>query len=241
MKMKHSFSLVILLFFLFNSCFCQEKANSEVRILFHGIVMDASTLYPVSNAQILINRAFSSVSGTNGTFAFYVNRKDTVLFKHLGFKSTSMFVSDTLAGLEFVAGIYMQTDTLLIGEVVIVPRLTNLKSEMMRPPRRIPSTFENARYNVAISAYQARNTQNRLGDPETNYNLLRQKQKVDAYEKGGVPSDMIAGINPLLLLPAAYLLLHGYPEKPAPFEQNLTEQELNQIHKKYLESLKQPK
>lgn len=239
--MKSAFFLITFSFLIIQSCFCQKKEDSEVRILFHGIVMDASTLSPISNSQILINRAFSSVSSTDGIFAFYVNRKDTILFKHLGYKSTSMFVSDTLAGLEYVAGIYMQTDTLLIGEVVIVPRLTNLKSEMIRPPRRIPSTFENARYNVALSAYQARNTQNRLGDPATNYNLLRQRQKVDAYEKGGVPSDMIAGINPLLLLPAAYLLLHGYPEKPAPFEQNLTEQELNQIHKKYLESLKQQK
>jgi hypothetical protein len=239
--MKRNFLLVVFILFILQSVFCQEKTNSEAGILFHGIVMDASTLAPLSGSQILINRVFSSASGTDGSFAFYVNRKDTVLFRHLGYKSTSMYVSDTLAGLEFVAGIYMQTDTLLIGEVIIVPRLTNLKSEMMRPPRRIPSTFENARYNVAISAYQARNTQNRLGDPETNYNFIRQKQKVDAYEKGEIPSDMISGINPLLLLPAAYLLLHGYPEKPAPFEQNLTEQELNQIHKKYIESLKQQK
>jgi hypothetical protein len=239
--MKRISVCIILSFFLIQSFFCQKKEESGVKILFHGIVMDASTLSPISNSQISINRAFSSVSSTDGIFSFYVNRKDTILFRHLGYKSTSMFVSDTLSGLEYVAGIYLQSDTLLIGEVIIVPRHTNLRAEIMKAPRRVPSTFENARYNVALSAYQARTTQGKLGDPATNYNLLRQQQKVAAFEKGEIPSDMIGGINPLLLFPATYLLLHGLPEKQAPLEKQLTEQELEQIQKKYLESLKQQK
>jgi hypothetical protein len=239
--MKHISLYIILYLLVIHSSFCQVKEYSGNRILFHGIVIDASTLSPISNSQILINRTFSSLSNNDGTFAFYVNRRDTVLFRHLGYKSTSMFVSDTLSGLEFVAGIYMQTDTLLIGEVVIVPRFINLKSEIMRTPGRVPSTFENARYNVAISAYQGRTTTGKLGDPVANYGYLHQKQKVDAQEKGGIPADQIAGIYPLMLLPAAYLLLHGSPEKPAPFKQSLTEQEIDQIQNKYMESLKQRK
>ena len=232
---------IILSFFIFNSCFGQVKEETGAKIIFHGIVMDASTLAPISNSQILINSNFSSVSNVDGTFSFYVNRKDTVLFKHLGYKQTSLFVSDTLKGLEFVTGVYMQSDTLLIGEVVIVPRFTNLKFEIMKAPKRVPATFENARYNVAVSAYQGRTTQGKLGDPSSNYEYLHQKQRVVAYEKGQIPSDQIAGFNSLLLLPAAYLLLHGPPEKPAPFGQKLTEEELNQIQKIYLESLKQQK
>jgi hypothetical protein len=203
--------------------------------------MDTKTLYPISNSQIFINRSFSSVSNTDGTFTFTVNRNDSILFKHLGYKSVLLSVSDTLAGNDFVAGIYMNSDTLSIGEVVIVPRFTNLKSEIMNAPSKVPSIMDNARYNVAISAYQGRTTQGKLGDPAANYDLLRQRQKVDAYEKGGIPSDKMVGISPLLLIPAAYLLFHGLPEKPAPMQEKLTEQELNQIHKKYLESLNQQK
>jgi hypothetical protein len=170
-----------------------------------------------------------------------VNRNDTVLFKHLGYKSESLFVSDTLAGREFVAGIYMNPDTVLIGEVVIVPRYYNLKSEIMNSPSKIPSIMENARYNVAISAYQGRTTQGKLGDPASNYVYLRQRQKKDAYERGAIPSENFITLNPLLLIPAAYLLIHGTPEKPPPLEQNLTDQEIDQIQKKYLESLHQRK
>jgi hypothetical protein len=232
---------IILSLFIFNACFGQVKEETDARIIFHGMVMDASTLAPISNSQILINSNFSSVSNIDGAFSFYVNRKDTVLFKHLGYKQTSLFVSDTLKGLEFVAGVYMQSDTLMIGEVVIVPRFTNLKFKIMKAPKRVPATFENARYNVAVSAYQGRTTQGKLGDPSSNYEYLHQKQRIAAYEKGQLPSDQIAGFNPLLLLPAAYLLLHGPPEKPAPFGQKLTEEELNQIQKIYLESLNQKK
>lgn len=239
--MKSVSLYIILSLFIFDSCFCQVKEDSEVRILFHGMVMDASTLSPVSNSQILINRSFTSINNSDGTFAFYVNRKDSVLFRHLGYKPTLMFVSDTLKGLEFVAGVYLQSDTLLIGEVVIVPRFINLKSKIMNAPNRVSPTVENARYNVAISAYQGRTTHGKLEDASSNYEYLHQKQRVDAYEKGGIPSDQIAGINPFLLLPAAYLLLHGAPEKPDPYERQLTEQELNQIQKKYLETINQKK
>jgi hypothetical protein len=239
--MKSRILHLMLSLFIFNACFGQVKEEKDARIIFHGMVMDASTLAPISNSQILINSNFSSVSNVDGTFSFYVNRKDTVLFKHLGYKQTSLFISDTLKGLEFVAGVYMQTDTLMIGEVVIVPRFTNLKFEIMKAPKRVPATFENARYNVAVSAYQGRTTQGKLGDPSANYEYLHQKQRIAAYEKGQIPSDQIAGFSPLLLLPAAYLLMHGPPEKPAPFGQTLTEEELNQIQKIYLESLKQQK
>jgi hypothetical protein len=234
--MKRISVLLIFSAFLIQSVFCQEKETGS-RILFHGIMMDASSLAPISNSQILINNSLTSVTGSNGTFSLYVNRKDTVLFKHLGYKPMSMFVSDTLGGLDYAAGIYMQSDTLLIGEVVIVPRFTNLRSEIMKS-RRTPPTFENARYNVAISGYQGRTTQGQLGDPASNYSLLRERLKTNAYEKGEIPSDMIGGINGLFLLPAAYLLLRGSAEGPSPMEKSLTQDELAQIQKKYLESLK---
>jgi len=239
--MKRIFVILFSVFIILNSVFSQERGDSDIRILFHGLVMDANTLVPVANSQILINRAFSSVSGYDGTFAFYVFKNDTVIFKSLGYKSTVLYVNDTLSGREFIAGIFLNSDTLSIGEVVIFPRITNLKSEIMNAPGKTPSTMENARYNVAISAYQGRNSQNKLGDPAINYELLRQKQKTDAYERGGIPSDRILGLSPLLLIPAAYLLIHGLPEKPAALKPQISDQEVNQIHKKYLETVKQKK
>jgi len=237
--MKRIFILILLICIIIQTGLSQEKENAGIRILFRGLVMDASTFSPLANSQIDINRAFSSVSDEDGTFSFYVNRHDTVVFSSLGYKPVILYVSDTLTGREFNAGIYMHTDTLSIGEVVIVPRFTNLKSEILNARSKTPSTMENARYNVAVSAYQGRNSQNKLVDPADNYAHLRQKQKINAYEKGGIPSDQIVGISPLLLIPAAYLLIKGIQEKPAPLSPQLNDSDIDQIQKKYLETLKQ--
>jgi hypothetical protein len=225
--------LLILTSFFHYSGICQERDNHGSGFLFHGIVMDANTLLPLPNTQIIINNSLSEVSSSDGTFGLYVLRYDTVIFGHLGYKQVFWIVGDTLTGREFAAGIYMRTDTVSIGEVIIVPRYNNLKSQILNSPSKIPSTMENARYNVAISAYQGKTTTGTLGDPESNYNLLHKRQSIAAYEKGGIPSDAIAGFSPLILIPAAYMLLHGLPEKPSSFQKKLTTEEMEQIKELY--------
>jgi hypothetical protein len=228
--------------FIIHQSFSQVRENSGISILFHGLVIDAGSLSPIPNSQITINRSFSALSGSDGSFAFYVNRNDTVVFKSLGFKPTIMFISDTLAGREFIAGIYMRSDTLSIGEVIIIPRFTNLKSEILNAQSKTPATMDNAKYNIAVSAYAGRSSINTLSDPASNYGSIKQKQKVYAQERGGIPSDQIAAIHPLMLIPLGYALLRGFPDnKPAPVVPNLTPAELNQLNKMYLESLSQKK
>jgi len=239
--MKRCFLFLIISLLISKTLVSQVNGDAGVRILFHGAVMDASSLAPISNTQILINHNFSSVSNSDGTFAFFVSQNDTVVFSHIGYKPTTFSVSDTLIGKEFIAGIYMKSDTLSIGEVVIVPRFLNLKSEILNSPSKVPATMENARYNVAISAYQGRTTTGKLGDPASNYGLIKDRQKINAQEKGGIPSDRMVGLSPLLLVPAAYLLIHGVPEKPAPYGHQITDQELQQLNKKFLESLQEKK
>jgi len=236
---KRLFFIIVTICIIFQPGFSQKRESPEIRILFHGLVMDASDLSPVANSQILINRSYSTISSTDGTFAFYVNISDTVVFTSFGYKPTVMHVSDTLTGAEFVAGIYLNSDTISIGEVIIVPRFSNIKSEILNAPSKTPAVMENARYNVAISAYQGRTNQSNLGDPAINYGILRHQQRIEAYERGGIPSDKIVGLSPFMLLPLANLLLNGLPEKPAPLKSQVTNQEMDQIHKKYLETLRQ--
>jgi hypothetical protein len=230
------------IFFTFLSLiYGQELKNTGSRILFHGLVVDADTQVPLPGTQILINKAFSSVSGDEGKFAFYAGRLDTVIFRRLGYKSAILLISDTLTAREFNAGIYMHTDTLSMDEIVIVPRFRNLKSEILYSRSESSTELDNARYNLEVSAYQGKITSNKLGDPAANYELLRQRMREDAYSKGQIPSDRLVGISPLLLFPAAYLLMNGLPENPPPLQPHLTDQEINQIHRKYMERLKKGK
>jgi hypothetical protein len=203
--------------------------------------MDALTLTPVDNSQILINRVFSSVTGKSGRFSFYVNKKDTVIFRSMGYKPATMVISDTLSNNEFMAGIYLNNDTLEIPEVVILPRYSNIRAEILNARSKVPSTMDNARYNLALSAYQARTTQGQMNDPASNYSYIHKQQKIQAMEKGGIPSDQIAGINPLILLPGLYMLIHGVPEKPTPMRSELSSYEIDQINRAYLQMLENSK
>jgi hypothetical protein len=98
--------------------------------------------------------------------------------------------------------------------------------------------MENAKYNFAVSSYQGRVNQNKLGDAATNYAMLREQQKNDAYSKGQIPPDKIAGLSPLLLIPAVYLLINGLPDKPSAVKPVVSDQETNMIISRYMEFLK---
>jgi hypothetical protein len=214
---------------------------SDDRVLFRGVVIGSSNKSRLAYSSIFINRSFSAIAGEDGTFSFYAHRNDTLLFSILGYKSSTFIVSDTLKGREFLTGVYLESDTMEIGEVIILPKLTNLKAEMMKPWIGANTQLENAKTNLSIASYQSITGQGKLGDPNSNYELLKRRQKINAFEKGGIPSDRIAGISPLLLIPAAYLLMHGLPEKPAPPAMTISNKDLEELNNRYLELLRNRK
>jgi hypothetical protein len=220
----------------------KQNQDRDQKILFRGIVMDATSLAPLSNSQIIVNGLFSSLSREDGSFSFYVNPSDTVHFRSLGYKPAMLYISDTLRGREYITGVYLRTDTIAIGEVVIIPGYSNLKSDILNAKSEVSPDLENARYNVAISAYQGKVSAPTLGNPIDNYNVIMQRQKMNAFEKGGIGSEHIVGFSPLIFLPAAYLLLHGLPEPAPPLHPSLTDDEVKKIHKRYMETVgrKQP-
>jgi hypothetical protein len=239
--MKRTGFILSMILIFSSSGFCQVGIPQGGKIVFSGVVRDASTLTPLPNSQIRVNRIFSSVSDEEGTFALRVNRKDTLVFSLLGYHTAYIIVSDTLIGNEFMAGVYLRTDTLSIGEVIIMPRLMNLRSNILNTPPPTSTEMENAKYNMAVSAYQGRVAMSKLDDPTTHYSVLQQGQFIRAIDKGGIPSNQMLSLNPLLLIPAAYLFIHGFPVPEPPMKSNLTRQELDRIHKRYLESLQMKK
>lgn len=233
------FRLILFLsLFTAGSAYSQVLKPGNAGLLFHGAVFDASSFKPLTGSHIIINSLPVTLSDEEGRFAFRVFSGDTVVFTRLGYKPVVLNISDTLSGKEYVSGIYMHADTIEIEEVVIMPRYSGLRSEMFtsRPESNI--RIENARYNLEVSSYQGRMGISKLGDPSTNYEVLRNQQKSEAYTKGQIPSDRIVGLSPFMLIPAAYLLMNGLPEKPSPLKPQLTEQEVDHIHKTYLERMR---
>lgn len=236
--MKQIFAAALLVSTILLPLQGQNTGEDEALIRINGVVMDALTMEPLPGSGISVGKHYYSAADDNGRFSLRIARKDTVIFSVVGYKPALFLVSDTLRGREYNAGIYLHSDTLSIGEVIIIPRLAGLKRELLKPASVPDPVIENAKYNLAVSAYQGRVGQVDLGSPESNYEVLRQKQSLDAYEKGGIPSDRILGLSPFMIIPAAWLLLNGLPERPPALQPDLSAHEIDQINQKYLENLR---
>ncbi|NMC40251.1 MAG: carboxypeptidase-like regulatory domain-containing protein [Bacteroidales bacterium] len=227
---------IILVIFL-KVCAWGQNRQEKSRILFRGVVIDAESGERLGGSQVYINGLLSAASRDDGTFSFFALKDDTVRFARLGYKPRIYIIPDTLRTREVLTCVFLSPDTIGIGEVLIIPKLPSLSTVMMQSSEQ-DRLLDNARNNISAAAYQGRTGQNKLGDPSMNYELLRQKQKVEAYERGGIPSDRIAGISPFMLLPAAYLLIHGLPEKPEAPEPQISGRELEELNRLYKESLR---
>jgi hypothetical protein len=238
---RNSISFFLILSLLSGYLSAQQPVQSADRILFRGVVIAASSGERLAGSQIFINRSYRTSSKDDGTFSFFAFRLDTIIFTMLGYQHESLLVSDTLKAREFLTGVFLKTDTIEIGEVIILPRLPNLKADMMNI-RKVPDPqLENAKSNISNAAYLGRTTPSNLGDPTFNYNYLRQKQNRDAYEKGGIASEKSIALNPFILIPAAYMLLHGLPEAPAPPEPRISQKDMDDLNKLFMESRKEKK
>jgi hypothetical protein len=198
-------------------------------ILFHGLVLDADTRQPLKGAHFVIKDKSAGATDDRGMFSFYAWHHDTIRFTCIGYKDFRMVVADTLLAREYIAGIYLSSDTLLIPAVVIIPRLGNMRAEIMADKPGADEEMVNAANNLKISAYQGLTAATKLGDPAANYELIRMKHRIDASEKGGIPSDQMLVFSPFTLIPLVYVLAKGLPENPVPPAPYISPNELNRI------------
>ncbi|HUW93930.1 MAG TPA: hypothetical protein VMV74_12250 [Bacteroidales bacterium] len=207
----------------------QLTGQETIPILFHGVILDAGTQQPLGGAHYINMHKSAGAADDRGQVSFFARPHDTITFTSVGYKDFIMVISDTLFAREYTAGIFMSSDTLMIEAVIVVPRLGNLKAEIMADRTPVDQDMINAANNLKLSAYQGLAGANKLGDPSTNYELLRQKQRIEAYEKGGIPTDKMLGLSPLLIIPVIYVLAKGFPGDPQPPAPYISSRELQQI------------
>jgi len=202
-------------------------------ILFHGVVFDAATRQPLPDAHWKVGGRSAGASDSRGMFSLYAHRNDTVTFTCIGYRHFTMTVQDTLRAREYTAGIYLTDDTTMIPAVVVIPRLGNIRAEIMSERPSQNQEVINATNNLRMAVYQGLANAPELGDPVTNYELLRQKQRLDAYEKGQIPSSQMVGLSPFTLIPLIYMLAAGPPENPEPPAPHISSRDmefLRQVH-----------
>ncbi len=202
-------------------------------ILFHGVILDADSRQPLTGAHYMIRGRTAGAADSRGMFSLYARFHDTITFTSVGYKEHHMTVQDTLHAREYVAAIYLTSDTLMIGEVVVIPRIGNIRAEIMSERPATGQELINATNNLRLSAYQGLVNASKLGDPASNYELIRQKQRYEAYEKGQIPASKMVSLSPLTLIPLIYILAKGLPEEPeapAPYISAREMESLRAVH-----------
>ncbi|WP_251620146.1 carboxypeptidase-like regulatory domain-containing protein [Odoribacter lunatus] len=135
--MKGVNASVLILICLIEAVFAQEVERKPIR--FSGVVMDGKTTEPLANVNC---RRGERVSATDlaGRFALETEIGDTIFFTYIGMQPTQVVVPDTLTREEYILAVFMFADTLLLPEVVVVPRYRyqmnqyrrNLRNNMLR-------------------------------------------------------------------------------------------------------------
>jgi hypothetical protein len=217
------------LFILVTSSLLRVSAQEAAPILFHGLVLDAETHQPLTGAHYMIRGKTAGAADERGMVSFYARHRDTVRFSCVGYKDFHMVIGDTLVAKEYIAGIYLSSDTLMIPAVVVMPRLVNMRSEIMAEKPGVDNATINATNNLKISTYQGLTAATRLDDPAANYDVIRHMQAKDAGEKGGIPSDQMVAFNPFVIIPIVYILAKGLPEDPPAPAPHISAKELNRL------------
>ncbi len=90
-------------------------------ITFSGIIINAETDRPMSDVTCHHGNR-GTLSNSDGLFTIRVRRQDTVSFTYVGFKPYVVVVPDSLTDKEYMLGIFMTPDTLMLSEAIIVRR-----------------------------------------------------------------------------------------------------------------------
>jgi len=217
------------LFILIASSLLKLSAQQLEPILFHGLVVDTETHQPLKGAHYIIRDKTAGAADNRGMVSFYARHRDTVRFSCVGYKDFHLVIGDTLLAQEYVLGIYLSSDTLLIPAVVVMPRLVNIRAEIMAEKPGIDDATMNATNNLKISAYQGLTAATRLDDPTANYEVIRRAQAMAAGEKGGIASGQMVSFSPFTIIPLIYILARGLPENPPAPAPHISAKELSRI------------
>jgi hypothetical protein len=174
---------------------CLGQSQPEKLIQLSGTIRN-EFLQPIQFAHIVIlNKNRGTISDLRGMFSFVVEPHDTVSFTAVGFKRVALIIPDTLTRYHLPVDIYMETDTIWIEEVIILPWKTYEEFREAFLNLELPDNdLKRAYRNIALIKTQMYIASDKP-DPEMNYQYMLKEQYNQLYSKGQIPYYSI--FNPL--------------------------------------------
>ena len=191
----------VLMFVRGTTTYAQIQPSDSIH--FVGQVYDAETLMGISEVHVL-GQKYNTTTGIDGGFSLWACKGDSIRFSHVSHKTTYWMVSDTITNPDMLIGIFLSRDTVALAEVVIHPRLMSLESLMTQPLPQDKDT-RNAKNNLKVLGYQARNNQKTTWDAEDNTTYALQKRRMQAEYAGMLSPDDMVSITAVIPLAIALL------------------------------------
>lgn len=108
-------------FFVFFCLALQGQDIGKNKVFVTGIVCDRDSVGVLPDAVYRWGREIRGVD-SKGCFAMEVHVGDTLRFSHIGYMPMEIIIADSLKGNDFLLGIFMVRDTIMLAEVLILPR-----------------------------------------------------------------------------------------------------------------------
>jgi len=173
--------------------------NGQVVNLDKYIQIDGMTID--QNGSIVTNVSIYSkhlrrgaASDIRGIFSIISAPGDTVFFSAVGYKSTLLTVPVNLVGTSYITDVRMVTDTVLIGEVLVLPWKTysEFKRSILQNKPEDP-VMANLERNLALVEEQIWSDLN--SKPAQGYRYVMQQMSDNLYTRGQGPYNNI--LNPM--------------------------------------------
>ncbi len=134
-----------------------------------------------------------AASDHRGIFSIISAPGDTVFFSAIGYKSTLLTVPVTSSGDHYITDVIMVTDTIQIGEVLVLPWKTysEFKRAVLENKPADP-LMENMEYNLAMMQQQV--WSDMTPTPGQAYRFTMQQVSDNLYTRGQLPANNL--LNP---------------------------------------------
>lgn len=103
-------------------------------ISFGGIVLNEETSVPMSDVTCRYGKT-GTITNTSGRFGLRAAVGDTVHFSYVGFRPYAIVIPDTLYEDEYMLGIFLSPDTIMLSEALILKRFGDKKRQNLMNAR----------------------------------------------------------------------------------------------------------
>jgi len=210
----------------------QETIENPIRV--SGLVFDVNSLIPLPGAHYYkINRRTGGITNSGGRFQTSVRPDDSIVISFIGYKNHLLVIADTLAPGDYIIGIPLSRDTAMISEVLILPRIKNLKQDFLATPAVPDVALNNAKQNLRVSTAQGVAGKGIPFDADMSYEIQKRKLEIRAMNKGMIAPDQMVSLSFLMVLPYVIYKLNEGNAEPTPRSIFISDKEIQEIYNRY--------